>query len=219
MRFYDYSLAPSPRKVRLFIAEKGLNIPTVEVDLRAGAQLEPKFLAKNPGGTVPVLELDDGTCLTESLAICHYLEAVEPEPNLFGRDAKERALVLMWTDIQTLEGYLGLQEALRNGHPAFKDRGLGGPFNYEQIPALAERGRRRAEIYFNKLETRLGESAYIAGDTYTYADIVGFVYVGFAARALRGATPLEGRPALKDWHERVAARPAIERASNRGPSP
>jgi glutathione S-transferase len=212
MRFYDYSPAPSPRKVRLFIAEKGLTIPTVEVDLRARAQLEPAFLAKNPGATVPVLELDDGTCLTESLAICHYLEGVEPEPNLFGRGAKEQALVLMWTDIQTLEGYLALQEALRNGHPAFKDRGLGGPVGYEQIPALAERGRRRAEIFFNKLETRLGESSYIAGDRYTYADIVGFVYLGFAGRALGGASPLEGRPALRDWHDRVAARPALQRS-------
>ena len=127
MRFYDYSLAPSPRKVRLFIAEKGLSIPTVEVDLRARAQLDAAFLAKNPGATVPVLELDDGTCLTESLAICHYLEQIHPEPNLLGADAKEQALVLMWTDIQTFEGYLGLQEALRNGHPAFKSRGARRP--------------------------------------------------------------------------------------------
>ena len=157
-----------------------------------------------------MLELDDGTCLTESLAICHYLEQLHPEPNLMGRDAKEQALVLMWTDIQTFEGYLGLQEALRNGHEAFKGRALGGPVSYEQIPALAERGKRRAEVYFNKLETRLGESEFIAGDRYTYADIVGFVYVGFAGRALgSGAAPLEGRPALKAWHEAVAARPAM----------
>jgi len=212
MRFYDYRLAPSPRKVRLFIAEKGIAIPTVEVDLRARAQQEPAFLAKNPGATVPVLELDDGTCLTESLAICHYLECVHPEPNLMGRDAKERALVLMWTDIQTFEGYLGLQEALRNGHEAFKGRALGGPLPYEQIPALAERGKRRAGIYFDKLETRLGESEFIAGDRYTYADIVGYVYVGFAARAIGGAPPIEGRPALKAWHDRIAARPAIQGA-------
>ena len=170
-------------------------------------------MAKNPGATVPVLELDDGTYLTESLAICHYLERVQPEPNLFGHDAKEQALVLMWTDIQTFEGYLGLAEALRNGNPAFKSRALGGPVAYEQIPELAERGKRRAEIYFNKLETRLGESAYIASERYTYADLVGYVYVGFAARALGGATPLEGRPALADWHGRIAARPAVQRCA------
>ncbi len=213
MRFYDYSLAPSPRKVRLFVAEKGLEIPTVEVDLRARGQQAPEFLAVNPGATVPVLELDDGTRLTESLAICHYLERIHPEPNLMGADAKEQALVLMWADIQTFEGYLGLQEALRNGHPAFKGRALGGPVSYEQIPELAQRGKRRAEIYFDKLETRLGESKYIAGERYTYADIVGYVYVGFAGRALGGAAPLEGRPALREWHDRIAARPAIQRSS------
>jgi glutathione S-transferase len=202
-------LAPSPRKVRLFIAEKGIDIPTVEVDLRARAQQEPAFLALNPGATVPVLELDDGTCLTESLAICHYLEQIRPQPNLMGLDAKEQALVLMWTDLQTYEGYLGLQEALRNGHEAFKGRGLAGSVAYEQIPALVERGRRRAEVYFNRLETRLGESPFIAGERFTYADIVGFVYLGFAARALGGAPPVEGRPALKAWSETVAARPAI----------
>ena len=133
---------------------------------------------------------------------------------LMGADAKEQALVLMWTDIQTFEGYLGLQEALRNGHPAFKGRALGGPVSYEQIPQLAERGKRRAELYFDKLEHRLRESGYIAGERYTYADIVGYVYVGFAARALgRDAAPLEGRPALRDWHERIASRPAIRRSS------
>ena len=193
MRFYDYRLAPSPRKVRLFIAEKGLEIPTIEVDLRARGQQAPEFLAVNPGATVPVLELDDGTCLTESLAICHYLEQQNPEPNLMGRDAKEQALVLMWTELQ-----------------AFKGRALGGPVSYEQIPALAERGRRRAEVYFEKLEARLGASPFIAGERYTYADIVGYVYLGFAARALgKDAAPLQGRPALARWHETIAQRPAI----------
>jgi glutathione S-transferase len=213
MRFYDYRLAPSPRKVRLFIAEKGLDIPTVEVDLRSRAQSEPEFLAKNASATVPVLELDDGTCLTESLAICHYLEQLHPEPNLMGAGAKEQALVLMWTDIQTLEGYLGLAEALRNGHEAFKGRALGGPVAYEQIPALVERGRRRAEVFFNRLDTRLGESPFIAGERFTYADIVGFVYLGFAGRAV-GTNPVEGRTALKRWSDTVAARPAIQRASS-----
>lgn len=210
MKFYDYRSAPSPRKVRLFIAEKGLDIPTVEVDLRARAHQEPAFLAKNPGATVPVLELDDGTCLTESLAICHYLEQQRPEPNLLGVGALEQAHVLMWNDMLTLEGYLALQESLRNGHEAFQGRALPGPVAWEQIPALAERGRRRAAIFFDKLETRLGESEFVAGPRFTYADIVAFVYVGFAPRAT-GADPVEGRPALKQWSEAVAARPAIQR--------
>ena len=212
MRFYDYRLAPSPRKVRLFIAEKGLAIPTVEVDLRSKAQNEPAFLVKNSSATVPVLEIDDGTCLTESLAICHYLERLHPEPNLMGMDAREQALVLMWADILTLEGYLGMQEALRNGHEAFRGRALGGPVSYEQIPALVDRGQRRAEVFFDKLEARLGESSFIASERFTYADIVGFVYLGFANRAV-GTNPVEGRPALKRWSELVAARPAIQSAS------
>jgi glutathione S-transferase len=208
LKLYDYPSAPSPRKVRLFVAEKGLSIPTVEVDLRAQAQQGPEFLAKNPGATVPVLELDDGTCLTESLAICQYLEALHPEPNLFGKDAKERALVLMWHDIQTLEGYLAVQEVLRNAHPAFKGRALGGPVAYEQIPALAERGRRRAEVFFERLEARLGASAFVAGERFTYADIVGFVLLEFSVRALR-YDPAEKRAQLKRWKESIATRPAI----------
>lgn len=210
MKFYDYRSAPSPRKVRLFIAEKGLDVPTAEVDLRARAQQEPVFLAKNAGATVPVLELDDGTCLTESLAICHYLEQQRPEPNLMGRGAREQAQVLMWNDILTFEGYLSLQESLRNGNEAFKGRALPGPVAWEQIPALAERGRRRAALFFDKLETRLGESEFVAGERFTYADIVAFVYVGFAPRAT-GTNPIDGRPALKQWNETIAARPAIAR--------
>lgn len=211
MKFYDFRSAPSPRKVRLFIAEKGLDVPTEQVDLRALAQQQPAFLAKNPGATVPVLELDDGTCLTESLAICHYLEGLHPEPNLMGVDAREQALVLMWNDILTFEGYLALQESLRNGNEAFKGRALPGPVSFEQVPALAERGRRRAAIFFDKLETRLGESEFVAGGRFTYADIVAFVYLGFAPRAT-GADPLDGRPALKQWSAAVAERPGIRRA-------
>lgn len=210
MRFYDYRFAPSPRKVRLFIEEKGLDIPSVEVDLRSLAQRDPKFLAVNPGATVPVLELDDGTRITESLAICHYLERLHPEPNLMGVDAKEQALVLMWNDVLTFEGYLGLQEVLRNGHEAFKGRALGGPVAYEQIPALVERGRRRAAVFFDKLDAQLRDSQFVAGERFTYADIVGFVYLGFATRAM-GTDETQGRAALQRWSGAVAARPAIAR--------
>ena len=211
MKYYDYRNAPSPRKVRLFIAEKGLDIPTQQVDLRSREQFRPEFLAKNPSGGVPLLELDDGTCLSESLAICHYLEQRNPQPNLMGLDAREQALVLMWNDIQTYEGYLGIQEVLRNGHEAFKDRALGGPVPYAQIPELEERGRRRAEVYFDRLEARLETSPFIASARFTYADIVGYVYLGFAVRSL-GEDPAARRPALKRWSETVAARPAIKAA-------
>ena len=211
MKYYDYRSAPSPRKVRLFIAEKGIEIPTQQVDLRSREQFRPDFLAKNPSGGVPLLELDDGTCLSESLAICHYLEQRHPQPNLMGLDAREQALVLMWNDIQTYEGYLGIQEVMRNEHEAFKDRALGGPVPYAQIPELVERGRRRAEVYFDRLEARLEASPFIASARFTYADIVGYVYLGFAVRSL-GHDPASMRPALKRWSETVAARPAIKAA-------
>ncbi|HET7133129.1 MAG TPA: glutathione binding-like protein, partial [Gammaproteobacteria bacterium] len=172
----------------------------------------PEFLAKNPGATVPVLELDDGTCLTETLAICRYLEGMHPEPNLMGTDPKETALVLMWHDIVTLEGYLGLQEALRNGHPAFKGRALGGPTSYEQIPALAERGKRRAAAFFDRLNARLAVCPYVAAERFTYADIVAYVALEFAPRAAR-FNPTDGRPALERWRNEIAARPAIAAAA------
>jgi glutathione S-transferase len=212
MRFYDCSTAPSPRKVRLFIAEKGLEIPTVEVNLRKLEQQGPEFLGRNPAGTVPLLELDDGSYLRESLAICHYLEQLHPEPNLMGVDAKEQALVLMWNDIATFEGYLAIQEVLRNGAEAFKDRGLPGPVPYAQIPELVERGRRRCEVFFDGLDRRLAESPYVAGVRFTYADIVAYAYTGFAERVLK-KDPAEGRGSLMAWRREIAERPAIGAAS------
>lgn len=211
MKLYDFPGAPSPGKVTLFLAEKGVELPTVHVDLRQRAQQQPGFTAKNPSATVPVLELDDGTCLTESLAICVYLESLYPEPNLFGRDAKERSLVLMWNDIETFEGYLAVQEVLRNGHPAFAGRALPGTLECEQIPALVERGRRRAARFFDRLDERLAESPFVAGERFTYADIAGFVYTRFAERALE-EHPASSRPALKRWFDAIAARPSIAEA-------
>jgi glutathione S-transferase len=208
MKLYDYPPAPSPRKVRLFIAEKGISVPVEIVDLRAGEHRQPEFVAKNPSATVPVLELDDGSCLTESLAICYYLEQIQPEPELLGRDAREQALVLMWNDIATLEGYLAIQEAWRNSADGFKGRPLPGLASYEQIPALAERGRRRTEVFFDRLDRRLTESAFVAFDRFSYADIVAFVYLGFAARAFRD-DPAAARPSLARWRDTIAARPAI----------
>jgi glutathione S-transferase len=211
MRLYDFALSPSPRKVRLFVAEKGLAIPTVSVDLRALEQQGAAFVAKNPDATVPVLELDNGRYLTESLAICHYLEDLHPEPNLFGATPEERAAVLMWNDIATLQGYLALQEVLRNEHESFRGRALPGRIGYVQIPALAERGRHRAQVFFDRLDAHLGTTPYLAAGRFTYADIAAYVYTGFARRAL-GQDPTETRPQLAQWNARISARPAIQAA-------
>lgn len=208
MKFYDFPMAPSPRKVRIFIAEKGIDLPTTVVDLRKVEQHSPEFLALNPSGTVPVLELDSGVVLTESLAICHYLEHMHPEPNLLGEDAEEQALVLMWNDILTLEGYLPIQEVLRNESDIFVGRSVPGPVSYEQIPALAERGRKRCAAFFDRLDSVLADVEYLACDRFTYADIVALVYLGFAERTL-GSSPAGSRGHLRRWQELVSSRPAI----------
>jgi len=129
MKFYDCATAPSPRRVRIFIAEKKADIPTVQVDLRAAEHLTEAFRAKNPRCTVPVLELDDGTCLGETIAICDYLESIYPQAPLLGRTPKERALVLMWNHWIEDLGFSAAAEAFRNSAPSFKDRAIPGPEN------------------------------------------------------------------------------------------
>ncbi|MGJ5139108.1 glutathione S-transferase N-terminal domain-containing protein [Bradyrhizobium oligotrophicum] len=148
MKLYDAAVAPSPRRVRIFLAEKGLAIPMVRLDLRAGEQFEPEFRALNPQCTVPVLELDSGAAITDVIAICRYLEELHPAPPLMGRDAEERALIECWIRRIEWDGLYALQEAFRNGTPGLERRALPGPLPLEQIPALAERGRLRVAHYF-----------------------------------------------------------------------
>ncbi len=208
MKLYYFPNAPSPRKVGMVIAEKGLEIPTVTLNIRAGEHRTGDYAAVNPNVTVPALVLDDGTCITESLAIAHYLEQLKPEPNLMGRDAREQALVLTWHDIATLEGYLGIQERFRNSEDFPPGRALPGPTGYERIPALVERGERRMEAFFDKLDRRLAESEYLAGDRYTYADIAAHVYRWFAIWVTRN-DPAARRNHLRRWVKVIDARPAV----------
>jgi glutathione S-transferase len=206
MKFYDCSTAPSPRRVRIFIAEKGIEIPTVQVDLRNGEQLSEAFRKINPRCTVPVLELDDGTRLTDTLAICHYLESEFPEPNLMGRGGREQALVLNWHEQVMTEGFLAGGEALRNVAKGFANRALTGPTNFKQIPELAERGRVRLEQFMAVLDGRLSESAYVALERFTMADIGAYVCVDFAGWIKLPV--LEQWPNIRRWHQKVSARPS-----------
>jgi glutathione S-transferase len=205
MKFYDCSTAPSPRRVRIFIAEKGIDIPTVQVNLAAGEQLTEAFRAKNPRCTVPVLELDDGTCLWETLAICDYLECQYLQPPLMGRDAKQRARVLQWNHRIEQEGFLAAAEMFRNSSPGLKGRALTGAENHEQIPALAERGGRRLEVFLREMDKHFATNAYVAGDLFTMADITALVTVDFARRL---KFSVEELPHLKEWYARVSQRPS-----------
>lgn len=206
MKFYDCQTAPSPRRVRMFLAEKGINLPTVQVDLRNGEQLGEAFRRINPRCTVPVLELDDGTRLTDTLAICHYLESQYPEPNLMGKDGREQALVMNWHEQILTEGFLAGAEALRNFVKGFENRALTGPESFRQIPELAERGRQRLEIFMEILDQRLSESPYIALERFTMADIGGYVCADFASWV---KLPVRERWSnVRRWFDDISARPS-----------
>ena len=205
MKFYDCTPAPSPRRVRVFLAEKGLTLETVQVDLAAGEQYSEAFRGINPRCTVPVLELADGTCLNETLSICSYLESCHPSPPLMGRDALERALVLQWNARIEFEGLMPVAEAFRNRAQAFRDRALTGPRPVAQIPALVERGHHGAEAFFDMLDAHLADSPYVVGSHYSLADITALVAVDFAGWIKLG---IGERRHLQRWHRSVSARPS-----------
>ena len=208
MRLYDCQSAPSPRRVRIFLHEKNLEIPTVQVDLRNGEHLGDDFKSINPECTVPVLELDDGTRITEVVAICQYIEAIHPEPCLLGRDAKERALVTMWNVKIEQHGLHALAEAFRNKVAGLRSRALTGPINYEQIPELAVRGNKRIVAFMSRLNDHLSQSKFVACDEFTMADISAWVMIDFAKWS--HIEIHEDCSHLRRWHDRVSARPSAD---------
>ena len=208
MKFYDCITAPSPRRVRIFLAEKGITAPTVQVDLRSNEQLTPAFQAINPDATVPALELDDGTRINDAIGICVYFEAIQPRPALMGESAEEKALVTAGQREVERNGFYAVMEAFRNTVPGLKGRALPGPYNYEQIPALAERGRLRVAHFYDQLDARLAQTEFVAGAKYSIADITALVTVDFAQRA---KLPIpEQRAHLRRWHVQVSARPSAK---------
>jgi glutathione S-transferase len=192
--------------VRIFAAEKGIELDRFEVDLRAGEQFSDAFRQLNPDCVVPVLELDDGTAITEVTAICTYLEALQPEPNLTGATPLERARVLEWNAKIEQQGLLAMAELLRNKARGFEGHALTGPERYEQIPELADRGRRRVQAFLGRLETRLADHEFVAGDRYSIADITALVLVDFAGW-LKVGIP-DAATNLKRWYAAVSRRPS-----------
>lgn len=206
MTLYDFALAPSPRRARILIAEKGLTVDTVQVDLTKGEQLSPEFRAINPCCTVPALKLDDGTVLNQNVAIALYLEDLHPEPPMLGKTPVERAVVMNWNARIEFEGLMAVAEILRNRSKAMQGRALTGPDDYEQIPALAERGRVRLGRFFDTLDEALAGREFLALDRYSFADISAFVTVDFAKWVK--AEPEERHVNLKRWFAATAARPS-----------
>ena len=208
MKFYDYYRAPSPRRVRMFIHEKGIDIPVVEVDLRHQAQFNREYQSKNPRCTVPMLELDDGEYIHDTLAICDYLESIYPDPPMIGRDPKQRARVLMWYQRIVDDGFMAVSESFRNFVKGYRGQALTGPVSYDQIPELVERGRKRTERFFKDLDGHLKGREYIVDDTFTLADIAALVTVDFA-QAIK-LDIREWQSNLKKWHELVSTRPSAQ---------
>jgi glutathione S-transferase len=201
MKLYDSSLAPNPRRVRIFLAEKGISVPVEQVDIAKAANRQPDFLARNPMGGVPVLELDDGTCIAESVAICRYFEEIQPAPPLFGTDAKDRALVEMWNRRMEFNLLGNTAGAFRNTHAFFKGR----------IPQVPEYGAVCKEAAVKQLAWLDGELAgrkFIAGDRYTIADITALVGVDFGRVSDIRIAPEHKN--LARWHQEVSARPSAK---------
>ena len=206
MKFYDCKTAPSPRRVRIFLSEKDLELETVQVDLASGEQFSDAFRKINPDCVVPVLKLDDGRCISEVLAICGYLEALHPTPALFGATPEAKALVLMWNAKVEQQGLLAMADAFRNSAKGLVDKALPGPDAYPQIPELAERGRQRVDRFMRNMDERLANSTYLAGDEFSLADISALVFVDFAAWV---KIPLpDGASNIRRWYELVSTRPS-----------
>lgn len=206
MKLYDAAWAPSPRRVRIYLAEKGIELERVPVDLRADEQFSDAYLAINPRGAVPALELDDGEVITESAAICRYFEATTPEPPLFGSSPIEIARIESWTRRIEGDGYFAAVYAFRNSMPALKDRGMPGKWPpIPQIPELATRGAVMWKAFVEGLDGHLADRQWIAGDDYSFADITALVTVDFAARA---KLDIDGCSHIGRWHKAASARPS-----------
>lgn len=207
MKLYDAVWAPNPRRVRMFLAEKGLEIERRMVDLTSGENLREPFLTLNARGTVPVLELDSGECIADSVAICRYLEALHPDPPLFGREPAEIGSIEAWTRRIESEGYAGVVYAFRNRNKHMTDRALSGHWPpVPQLPELVMRGQNMWRWFIERLDAHLSDREWIATETYSFADVTALMTVDFAiaTRLSDGNLP----PALAAWHARASARPS-----------
>lgn len=209
MKFYDCTIAPSPRRVRIFLAEKGIELETEQVDLVGGQNLTADYRRNvNPRGLCPALVLDDGTSLGESFSICRYLEELHPEPCLMGANALDRAQIDSRVRQIEMEGFLPGAEAFRNTAEPFKDRGVPGAAGVPAIPALAERGLKFMPHFFDVLERWLEEGDYLYGGQYSIVDITALCVVDFFAWVKVKVPDSHSRTAA--WHQRMSARPSAK---------
>ena len=209
LKLYHSVTSPNSRRVRIFLAEKGLTLPLVPVDLAKGEQHSDAYRAINPRRVVPTLVLKDGTAIGEVLAIWRYLEEVYPTPPLLGSTPKDKALVTMWERCAELEGFAADMEGVRNASEQLQSRAIPGPYDYDQIPALVERSKLRVKDFYADLNARLTEDPFVGGTHFSAADITALVAVDFAAKGMSFPAPGEHR-ALSRWYEKVSSRPGAK---------
>ena len=205
---YDCATAPSPRRARILLAEKGVAHDTVQIDLRSKEQLGEAYRAINPQCTVPALRTEEGLLLTDNAAIAAYLEARYPQPPLLGITPAEKAEVASWNWRIEFEGLMAIAEALRNSAPAMANRALPGPVDYAQIPELAQRGLLRVQQFFAMLDVRLARRDFIATERFSIADITAMVTVDFA-RVVK-VKAAEDQLHLLRWREQMASRASMK---------
>jgi len=201
MKLYDSAMAPNPRRVRIFLAEKGITVPVEQVDIGKAVNRQPPFLAKNPLGGLPVLELDDGTFIAESVAICRYFEETQPKPPLMGTDAKDRALVEMWQRRMELELFRNVTGTFQNTHAFFKGR-------IPQVPEYGEVCRDAARKRLAWLDGELAGRAFVAGERYTIADITALCAIDFGRVSDIRIAPEQKN--LQRWYDAVSSRPSAK---------
>jgi len=202
MKLYDSKMAPNPRRARIFLAEKGITVPTEQVDIMTMQHKTPEYSAINPLQRMPALVLDDGTVITESIAICRYFEMQQPDPPLFGVGAKEIALVEMWNRRAENNFFANVAAVFRHLHPAMKE------LEVPQVPAWAEANKPRVTWFLQLLDGELADREFIAGDRYSVADITTLVAVDFMKPA-RLTVP-DDLAHVKRWHAAVSARPSAK---------
>ena len=203
MKLYSYGTAPNPRKVKIFLAEKGIAYDLVQVDVMKGEHKTPQFLQKNPSGKLPVLELDDGRYLSESIAICRYLEQIHPQPNLFGTDAYEMGFIEMRNRQMETELWSQIGVSWVNG-PIVAKMGI-----YKTIPEAKAVSDVNVNKYYERLDKEFANSEYVAGSRFTVADITLICGVDFA-RTLVGLKPDAGLSNLWRWHALVTGRDSVD---------
>ena len=202
MKLYDYTPGPNPRRVRIFLAEKAIDVPLVQVDLRKGEHKALEYLRRNPSGKVPMLELDDGTCIAESVAICRYLEALQPAPRLFGRTPAQIGRIDMINRQLEFELLGPVGQAWVNGPIVSRMRPHRTPIEQAKVE-----GEQNARRFYERLDGMLAEQSFMAGDEFSVADITALCVIDFAG-ALVELEPDAGLAHLWRWHRDVSGRPS-----------